>query len=75
MIGGFTRHVSGANGEGTAEGLLHKLRYFLAWTIVEACDRINDGRHGLNPPFNPNFGRDSGRTGAPVAGVPMAVCR
>jgi len=28
MIGGFTRHVSGANGEGTAEGLLHKLRYF-----------------------------------------------
>jgi hypothetical protein len=23
---------------------------------VEACDRINEGWHGLNSPFNPNFG-------------------
>lgn len=56
MIGGFTRHLTGANAEGTVEVLLHKLRCFPAWAIVEACDRITEGRHGLNPPFNPNFG-------------------
>jgi hypothetical protein len=55
MLGGFrSMRQFGENVEATVQVLLHALREFPAWAIVEACDRIRRRQVELDPRFAPN---------------------
>lgn len=66
MIGGFQRHLDMAP---IVDVLLVVLREFPAWAILEGCTKITRDQHGLNPPFNPNFGPTDNQVYQVVAGI------
>lgn len=66
MLGGFNRHLDVGS---FVEVMLDLLREFPAWAILDGCTKITHDQHGLNPPFNPNFGPTDNQVCQVVAGV------
>lgn len=66
MLGGFQRHLDVAP---IVDVLLDLLREFPAWAILDGCTKIASDQHGLNPPFNPNFGPSDNQIFQVIAGV------
>lgn len=66
MLAGFQRHL---DVDPFVEVLLHLLREFPAWAIIDGCTKITRDQHDLNPPFNPNFGPTDNQIYQVVAGI------
>jgi hypothetical protein len=66
MIGGFQRHLEMGP---IVDVLLDVLREFPAWAILDGCTKITSDQHGLNPPFNPNFGPTDNQVYQVIAGI------